>query len=94
MDESKADGDLVLIQTFLLYYVNQVILMLTSIFQGHGNIISITKQRRFASKEGCSQPHMHLKAWDQVHACKMVYYLDREKKRNGKKEKGHLLNIT
>ena len=26
--------DLVLIQTFLLYYVNQVILMLTSIFQG------------------------------------------------------------
>ena len=33
MDESKADGDLVLIYTFLLYYVNQVILMLTSIFQ-------------------------------------------------------------
>ena len=30
---SEADGDLVLIQTFLLYYVNQVILMLTSIFQ-------------------------------------------------------------
>ena len=27
-------GDLVLVQTFLLYYVNQVILMLTSIFQG------------------------------------------------------------
>ena len=34
MDGSEADGDLVLIQTFLLYYVNQVILMLTSIFQG------------------------------------------------------------
>ena len=34
MDGSAADGDLVLIQTFLLYYVNQVILMLTSIFQG------------------------------------------------------------
>ena len=34
MDGSKADGDLVLIQTFVLYYVNQVILMLTSIFQG------------------------------------------------------------
>ena len=33
MDGSKAEGDLVLIQTFLLYYVNQVILMLTSIFQ-------------------------------------------------------------
>ena len=34
MDGSEADGDLVLIQTFLLCYVNQVILMLTSIFQG------------------------------------------------------------
>ena len=34
MDGSEDDGDLVLIQTFLLYYVNQVILMLTSIFQG------------------------------------------------------------
>ena len=33
-DKSEAEGDLVLIQTFLLYYVNQVILMLTSIFQG------------------------------------------------------------
>ena len=33
MDGSEAEGDLVLIQTFLLYYVNQVILMLTSIFQ-------------------------------------------------------------
>ena len=34
MDGSEADSDLVLIQTFLLYYVNQGILMLTSIFQG------------------------------------------------------------
>ena len=34
MDGGKADGDLVLMQTFLLYYVNQVIRMLTSIFQG------------------------------------------------------------
>ena len=34
MDGSEANGDLVLIQTFLLYYVNQVILMLTGIFQG------------------------------------------------------------
>ena len=35
MDGNEAKGDLVLIQTFLLYYVNQVILMLlkTSIFQ-------------------------------------------------------------
>ena len=59
MDGSEVDGDLVLIQTFLLYYVNQVILMLTSIFQG---TISITKQRRFVSKEGQSQPHIHAKA--------------------------------
>ena len=34
MDGSEAGVGLVLIQTFLLYYVNQVILMLTSIFQG------------------------------------------------------------
>ena len=31
MDEIEAEGDLVLIQTFLLYYVNQVILMLTTL---------------------------------------------------------------
>ena len=30
-DGREAEGELVLIQTFLLYYVNQVILMLTSI---------------------------------------------------------------
>ena len=34
MNKKEADGDLVLIQTFLLYYVNQVILMLTSILRG------------------------------------------------------------
>ena len=34
MDGSEADGNLILIQTFLLCYVNQVVLMLTSIFQG------------------------------------------------------------
>ena len=33
MDESEAEGDVVLIQTFLTHYVNQVILMLNSIFQ-------------------------------------------------------------
>ena len=33
MDESESEGDLVLIQTFLIYYVNQVILTLNSIFQ-------------------------------------------------------------
>ena len=34
MGGSEAGVDLVLIQTFLLYNVNQVILMLTSIFRG------------------------------------------------------------
>ena len=33
MDESESEGDLVLIQTFLIYYVNRVILTLNSIFQ-------------------------------------------------------------
>ena len=33
MDRSKAGGDHVLIQTFLFYYVNQVVLMLISIFK-------------------------------------------------------------
>ena len=33
MDGSEAEGDLSLIQTFLLYHVNQFILMLTNIFQ-------------------------------------------------------------
>ena len=62
--------------------------------QSFSRTISITKQRRFASKQGYSQLHMHSQAWD--HACKMVYmcYLDWEKKRNRKKEKGHLFNIT
>ena len=34
MDGGESGVDLALIQTFLLYYVNQIILMLTSIFQG------------------------------------------------------------
>ena len=34
MDGSEVQVDLVLIQTFLLYYENQVALMLTSVFQG------------------------------------------------------------
>ena len=33
MDGSDAEGDLALIQTFLLYHVNQFILMLSSVFQ-------------------------------------------------------------
>ena len=56
---TEAGVDLVLIQTFLLYHVNQVILMLTSIFHVH---ISITKQRRFVSNQGHRQPHIHSKA--------------------------------
>ena len=35
MDGSEAGGDRVLIQTFLLYYVNQVVLMLINIFKGN-----------------------------------------------------------
>ena len=58
MDGGEPDGDLVLTQTFLLSYVDQVILMLASIFQG----ISLTKQRRFVSKQGHRQPHIHPKA--------------------------------
>ena len=61
MDGSEAGGDLVLIQTFLLYYVNQVVLMLTSISYGQFQC-SIAKQRRFLSKQGQPQPHIHLKA--------------------------------
>ena len=34
IEGSEAGVDLVWIQTFLLYYVNQVVLMPTSIFQG------------------------------------------------------------
>ena len=34
MDGREADGYLVLIKTFLLSYVNQVIIILTNIFQG------------------------------------------------------------
>ena len=64
MDGSKADGDLVLIQTFLLSYVNQVIPRLTKANQYFSRTISITKQRRFASKQDYSQPHMQSKAWD------------------------------
>ena len=46
IDGSEDDVDLVLIQTFLLYYVNQVRLMLNSIFQG---------QFSLQSKEGLYQ---------------------------------------
>ena len=45
---TEAGVDLVLIQTFLLYHVNQVILLLTSIFQGQFR--------------GHRQPYIHSKA--------------------------------
>ena len=51
--------DLVLIQNFLLYYVNHVFLMETGIFL---SIISIRKGQRFVSKQGQPQPHVHSKA--------------------------------
>ena len=57
MNGREAGGDLVLIQTFLLYYVTQVVLMLTNF----STTISITKHRRFVSKQGRPQPHIHSK---------------------------------
>ena len=57
MDGSEADCDLVLVQTFMLYYVNQVILMLTSIFQ---------------SKEGLYQNKVTV-TLASIHNCKMAY---------------------
>ena len=58
-DGSEAGVDLALMQPFLLYYVNHVVLMLTSIFFC---IISIRKGKRFVSKEGQPQPHVHPEA--------------------------------
>ena len=55
------DGvDLVLIQPFLLCYVNHVFLMLTGIF--FLSKIYMYKGRRFVLKEGQTQPHVHSKA--------------------------------
>ena len=59
-DGSEAGVDLALMQPFLLYYVNHVVLMLTSIF--FFCIISIRKGKRFVSKEGQPQPHVHSEA--------------------------------
>ena len=56
----QARVDLVLIQPkFLLYYVNHVFFMQTGIFL---SIISIRKGKRFVSKQGQPQPHIHSKA--------------------------------
>ena len=64
MDESETEGDLVLIQTFLIYYVNQVILMLNSIFQE-----KFSQQ----SKEGLYQNKVTL-SLASIHNCKMKYF--------------------
>ena len=50
---SEAGGDLVLKQTFLFSSVNQVVLMVTSIFQGQFPYISI--------KTRSTQPDIHAK---------------------------------
>ena len=56
----QARVDLVLIQPkFPLYYVNHVFFMQTGIFL---SIISIRKGKRFVSKQGQPQPHIHSKA--------------------------------
>ena len=54
MDGSKAGGDLVLIQTFLFYYVNQDVLMLISIFKDKFDNkvnLSLTFTRRVLSPQ-------------------------------------------
>ena len=63
---NEAGVDLVLIQLCLLHYVNRVVLMLTSIFLSK---IYRRKARRFVSKQGQPQPHVHSKAriaWSQA----------------------------
>ena len=55
---NEAGVDLVLIQPFLLYYVNHVVVMLTFFFSK----ISIRKRKRFVLKQGQPQPHVHSKA--------------------------------
>lgn len=54
--EKRLELTLFFKQTFLLYYENDVALMLTSIIL---SIISITKGRRFESKQSQPQPHVH-----------------------------------
>ena len=56
---NEAGVDLVLIQPFLLYYAKLVVVMLTNTFLRK---ISIRKGRRFISKQGQPQPHVHSKA--------------------------------
>ena len=64
MDGSETEGDLVLIQTFLLYYANQVILMITITFQ---------EQFPQQSKGGLYQNKVTL-SLASGHNCKMAYW--------------------
>ena len=52
---NQAGVNLVLMQHFLLYNINHVVLTLTSIF----SIIFMRKVKRFLSKQGQHQPHVH-----------------------------------
>ena len=58
-DENEAGVDLVLTQSFLLYYVNHVVLIPTSILL---TIIPMRKEKRFVSKQGQPRPHTQSKA--------------------------------
>ena len=64
---NEAGVDVVLIQPFLLYYVNHVVLIYANryIF----NIIFIRKGKRFVTRSTTAP--RSLKGWD--HNCKMVY---------------------
>ena len=56
--ENEAGVDLVLIQPFLLYYVNHVVLMPTSIFKHNFP----RTRKRFVSKQDQLKHHVHSKA--------------------------------
>ena len=58
-DENEAGIDLVLILSFLLYYVNRVVLIPTSVLL---TIIPMRKEKRFVSKQGQPRPHIQSKA--------------------------------
>ena len=64
MDGSEAEGDLVLIQTFPLYYENQVILF--------SRTISITKQSLYQNKVNLSLTFTPRLGYE-VHNSKMAY---------------------
>ena len=67
--ESEAGVDFVLIQPLLFYYVNHVVLMLTSIFKHNFH----EKGKEVCIKTGQTQPHVQSKARILSPKCKMVY---------------------